>query len=55
VAGAAFGLVMMRRAGYGLKTRLPYGVFLGGAAIVALLAGEPLVGWYLRRLAGIEP
>jgi leader peptidase (prepilin peptidase)/N-methyltransferase len=55
IAGAAFGLIMMRRAGYHWKTKLPYGVFLGGAAILALLAGEPLLGWYLRGLLRIGP
>lgn len=54
VAGAAFGLAMMRYRGYGWKSRLPYGVFLGGAAILALFAGDPWVRWYLR-LAGIGP
>jgi|SRR5438094_3801795 len=54
VAGAAFGLLMMRYRGYGWKSKLPYGVFLGGAAILALFAGEPWVRWYLR-LAGLGP
>ena len=48
VSGAAFGLVMIRYAGYGWKSKLPYGVFLGGAAILALFVGDPTVDWYLR-------
>ena len=54
VSGAVFGLLMMRFGGYGWKSKLPYGVFLGGAAILALFVGEPTVGWYLR-VAGIAP
>jgi leader peptidase (prepilin peptidase)/N-methyltransferase len=54
VSGAAFGLAMIRFGGYGWKSRLPYGVFLGGAAILALFVGDAAVGWYLR-LAGIGP
>jgi leader peptidase (prepilin peptidase)/N-methyltransferase len=54
VTGAAFALAMMRFAGYGWKSRLPYGVFLGGAAILALFAGDPTVRWYLG-VAGIGP
>lgn len=54
VSGAAFGLFMMRYAGYGWKSKLPYGVFLGGAALLALFVGDASVDWYLR-LAGIAP
>jgi len=52
VSGALFGLFMMWRRGYGWKSKLPYGVFLGGAAILALFAGEPSIAWYLRLLGG---
>ncbi len=54
ISGAAFGLYMMRFGGYGWKSKLPYGVFLGGAAILALFVGRPWIGWYLRA-AGIAP
>jgi leader peptidase (prepilin peptidase)/N-methyltransferase len=54
LAGAVFGLVMMRTRGYGWKSKLPYGVFLGGAAILALFVGEPSVRLYMR-FAGIGP
>ncbi len=54
VSGAIFGLAMMRYAGYGWKSKLPYGVFLGGAALLALFVGDPWIAWYLR-LAGIAP
>ncbi len=54
VSGAVFGLLMMRYAGYGWKSKLPYGVFLGGAALLALFVGDASVDWYLR-LAGVAP
>ncbi len=54
LSGALFGLLMIRYAGYGWKSRLPYGVFLGGAAILALFVGESMVDLYLR-LTGIAP
>ena len=52
VSGALFGVYLMARGGYGWKSKLPYGVFLGGAAILALFAGEPSIAWYLRLLEG---
>jgi leader peptidase (prepilin peptidase)/N-methyltransferase len=54
IAGAAFGLLMMRFAGYGWKSKLPYGVFLGAAAILALFVGPASVNWYLRSI-GVAP
>jgi leader peptidase (prepilin peptidase)/N-methyltransferase len=54
VSGAIVGLFLIRFGGYGWRSKLPYGVFLGGAALLALFVGEPWVGWYLR-LAGIGP
>jgi len=54
VSGAAWGLTLMATRGYGWKSKLPFGVFLGGAALVALFAGEPLVEAYLRAV-GVAP
>jgi len=54
VSGAAWGLTLMATRGYGWKSKLPFGVFLGGAALVALLAGERLVESYLRAV-GVAP
>ena len=54
ITGAAAGLILMRLRGYGWKSRLPLGVFLGAAGIVAILVGRPWVDWYLG-LAGIGP
>jgi leader peptidase (prepilin peptidase)/N-methyltransferase len=54
VGGAAWGLTLMATRGYGWKSKLPFGVFLGGAALVALFAGERIVGSYLG-LVGLAP
>jgi leader peptidase (prepilin peptidase)/N-methyltransferase len=54
VSGAAWGLTLMATRGYGWKSKLPFGVFLGGAALVALFAGERLVEAYLRTI-GMAP
>ena len=54
VVGALWGLYLMAARGYGWKSRLPYGVFLGGAAILALFAGDASVGWYLDRMGVVR-
>lgn len=53
VTGALFGAFMMLRRGYGWKSRLPFGVFLGAAAIVAQFAGAAVVRWYAGRLGAV--
>jgi leader peptidase (prepilin peptidase) / N-methyltransferase len=54
VSGSIFGLYGMARRGYGWKSKLPYGVFLGGAALLALFVGDRAVAWYLG-IAGMTP
>lgn len=39
------GLIWMR--GGSMKMEIPFGVFLGPAAIIALFAGQALIGWYI--------
>ena len=41
----ALALLLLRKRGR--KSEIPFGPFLAGGAIVALLAGTPLVSWYL--------
>lgn len=48
--GAVLGLVLMSRGGAGWKTRLPFGVFLSGAGLVALFFGQHLAARYLALL-----
>jgi len=53
VTGAVWGVYLMAFHGYGWRSKLPYGVFLGAAAILALFVGEPIVRWYALRLEAI--
>lgn len=48
--GSVVGVILARRSAEGLKTQLPFGVFLGLAAVAALFFGEPLVRWYVDLL-----
>jgi len=49
-AGGVIGLGLARKSSEGLKAAVPFGVFLGPAAIVAMLWGEVLVSAYLRLI-----
>jgi leader peptidase (prepilin peptidase)/N-methyltransferase len=53
VAGSVVGIAIMARKGAqeGRKTAIPFGPFLALGGIAALLAGEPVVDWYLRTFA----
>jgi leader peptidase (prepilin peptidase)/N-methyltransferase len=49
LCGVLVGAVIMRRVGVaeGRKTAVPFGPFLALGAVVAVLAGEPLIDAYL--------
>lgn len=49
VAAALFGVAVIARRGAaaGRRTTFPFGPFLAVGAITALLAGQPLLDWYL--------
>jgi leader peptidase (prepilin peptidase)/N-methyltransferase len=53
VAGSLAGAVIMVRkgAGEGRKTAIPFGPFLAIGGLAGLLAGDPVVDWYLRTFA----
>lgn len=53
VAGTLAGAVVIARKGAaeGRKTAVPFGPFLALGGVVALLAGEPVVDWYLSTFA----
>ena len=53
VAGSVVGVAIMaiKGAKAGRKTAIPFGPFLAFGGIVGLLAGEPVVDWYLRTFA----
>jgi leader peptidase (prepilin peptidase)/N-methyltransferase len=50
LAGAIFGLTLIALGRLDLGSRLPFGVFLAGGALVALFAGPFLVDRYARLL-----
>ena len=50
LAGAVFGLTLIALGRLDLGSRLPFGVFLAGGALVALFAGPFLVDRYARLL-----
>ena len=50
VAGSLTGVTLMLwRRDRDMQMLLPFGIFLGAGAIVALLAGHQIVGWYVSR------
>lgn len=53
VAGTLVGVALMARRGVaeGRRTAIPFGPFLAFGGVVALLAGEPIVQWYLDTFA----
>jgi leader peptidase (prepilin peptidase) / N-methyltransferase len=53
LAGSVIGIAIMARKGVaeGRKTSVPFGPFLALGGLVGLLAGEPIVDWYLRTFA----
>ena len=44
--GSIVGIIVIRRSGGDMKTKLPFGMFLGIGAIVTTYAGERLIHWY---------
>jgi leader peptidase (prepilin peptidase) / N-methyltransferase len=49
-AGALFGIALMFTSRGGLRYALPFGTFLAMGALVAMLAGEQIITWYLGFL-----
>jgi leader peptidase (prepilin peptidase)/N-methyltransferase len=52
-AGSIVGIAIMARAGVaaGRKKSIPFGPFLALGGLIGLLAGDPVVDWYLRTFA----
>jgi leader peptidase (prepilin peptidase)/N-methyltransferase len=51
VVGAVVGLALTITGRGTLQTKLPFGVFLSLAALIASLWGQPLIDWYLGTLS----
>jgi leader peptidase (prepilin peptidase)/N-methyltransferase len=49
IAGACVGLLVIASKRGDMKYALPFGTFLASAALVASLAGDRIVAWYLSR------
>lgn len=49
-SGAAVGLAMLAAGRLGLRSRLPFGLFLGLGGILSLFAGDAMVAYYSRLL-----
>jgi leader peptidase (prepilin peptidase)/N-methyltransferase len=47
VGGSMVGGAAMAFAGKGRSSKIPFGPFLALGALVATLAGEPIIGWYV--------
>lgn len=48
-SGAVIGIfVISRQKDKDMQTQVPFGIFLGTGAIIALLFGEQLISWYLK-------
>jgi leader peptidase (prepilin peptidase)/N-methyltransferase len=47
--GSIVGLALARKSEQGMKTALPFGVFLAPAAIFALFFGHSIIQWYAGR------
>ncbi|HLE19805.1 MAG TPA: A24 family peptidase [Vicinamibacteria bacterium] len=46
LVGSLVGVALMVTQGKDMKTALPFGTFLGIAALLTLFAGAPLIDWY---------
>jgi leader peptidase (prepilin peptidase) / N-methyltransferase len=46
-SGAIIGIALLSRSKDGMKYALPFGTFLSAGALVASLAGERIVDWYI--------
>jgi leader peptidase (prepilin peptidase)/N-methyltransferase len=53
-AGALIGIfVIYRQKDKDLQAQIPFGIFLGTGAILALLFGERLIGWYMSTFVPV--
>lgn len=48
--GSVIGIMLIARNRGSMKTELPFGVFLGPAALFALFLGQKLITWYIGML-----
>jgi len=49
-AGSVVGVTMIALGKAGRRTPIPFGTFLAAGAVVAVLAGAPVVNWYAAQI-----
>jgi len=51
-SGAVAGIIVVaKQKEKDLQAQIPFGIFLGAGAIISMLFGETIVGWYLSRFS----
>jgi leader peptidase (prepilin peptidase)/N-methyltransferase len=50
VLGSVVGVTMIALGKAGRRTPIPFGTFLAAGAVVAVLAGAPVVNWYAAQI-----
>jgi leader peptidase (prepilin peptidase)/N-methyltransferase len=50
--GGLVGVILIASRRADMATRVPFGTMLAVAALIASVYGEPLVAWYMSRMAG---
>ncbi|MGH9173300.1 MAG: prepilin peptidase, partial [Vicinamibacterales bacterium] len=50
LSGAVIGVALIVATRADMRYAMPFGTFLAIAALIAMLAGDPIVQWYLARL-----
>jgi leader peptidase (prepilin peptidase) / N-methyltransferase len=50
ILGALVGMAMIAMGKAGRRTPIPFGTFLAAGAVLAALAGSPVVNWYLGQV-----
>lgn len=50
IIGAVIGTAIMLYQGRSLRTEIPFGPFLCTGAVLGLLAGDPIIEWYLNLI-----
>lgn len=48
--GAVIGTALMLYQGRSLRTEIPFGPFLCSGAVLGLIAGEPIINWYVNLI-----
>lgn len=54
IVGLFFGIIVMIKQHSGTQTRIPFGVFLGIAALATLFWGDAMLAWYISFFTSAE-